>query len=150
MPVPDRSVSTYTPYIGAAGDPYMSCGAMKGSKGMGAEWNAVDTMIAGIETALSRLIERIRDGEDRLPAPEEMIEAATRELQEENDELKRYRLPGILIQHGCSYACPNCGTEILDPSKYCPECGKRIMRPGTHRHRRDRDEDSPAIELPRQ
>ena len=34
---------------------------------------------------------------EALPDPAEIIEAATKELQAENDELKQYRLPGHLI-----------------------------------------------------
>ncbi len=67
---------------------------------------------------------------------EEMIAAATKELQEENEELKQYRIPGYLIEHGRAYECPACGREISAEEieglksktvKYCNNCGKRIM-----------------------
>ena len=94
------------------------------------KWNAVDTII------LSKAADEVNEAKDELPVPEEMIAAATKELQEENEELKQYRIPGYLIEHGRTYECPACGRKISSEEieglksktvKYCNNCGKRIM-----------------------
>lgn len=104
--------------------------------GIAARWNALDSMIYFIEKLITELAAEVKDSKDELPAPEEMIAAATKELQAENDELKQYRIPGYLIEQGDSYACPVCQKEISDIEglksnavKYCDSCGKRIILP---------------------
>lgn len=101
-----------------------------------AKWNALDSMIFSIEKLITRLAAEVKDSKDELPTPEEMIAAATKELQAENNELKQYRIPGHLIEQGGSYACPVCQKEILNIEdlktnavKYCDNCGKRIILP---------------------
>ena len=100
------------------------------------KWNAVDTIIFSIEKFISKAADEVNEAKDELPVPEEMIAAATKELQGENEELKQYRIPGYLIEHGRSYECPACGREISAEEieglksktvKYCNNCGKRIM-----------------------
>ncbi len=100
------------------------------------KWNAVDTIIFSIEKFISKATNEVNEVKDELPVPEEMIAAATKELQEENEELKQYRIPGYLIEHGRAYECPACGREIPAEEieglkrktvKYCNNCGKRIM-----------------------
>lgn len=100
------------------------------------KWNAVDTIIFSIEKFISKAADEVKEAKDELPVPEEMIAAATRELQEENEELKQYRIPGYLIEHGRAYECPACGREISPEEieglinkniKYCNNCGKRII-----------------------
>lgn len=106
------------------------------STGIVTKWNALDSMIFFAEKLISEVAAGVKDSKDELPAPEEMIAAATRELQEENDELKKYRIPGYLIEQGGSYTCPVCQKEISDIEglksnavKYCDSCGKRIILP---------------------
>ena len=100
------------------------------------KWNAVDTIIFSIEKFISKAADEVNEAKDELPVPEEMIAAATKELQEENEEPKQYRIPGYLIEHGRAYECPACGREISAEEieglksktvKYCNNCGKRIM-----------------------
>lgn len=100
------------------------------------KWNAVDTIIFSIEKFISKAADEVNEAKDELPVLEEMIAAATKELQEENEELKQYRIPGYLIEHGRAYECPACGREIQAEEieglkrktvKYCNNCGKRIM-----------------------
>lgn len=102
------------------------------------KWNIIDSAIFSTEQFISKLVTGIKDSKDELPDPEEMIEAATKELQAENDELKQYRLPGHLIEIGDSYVCPVCKREVSDIEslknneiKYCNGCGKRIILPQT-------------------
>ena len=102
------------------------------------KWNIIDSAIFSTEQFISKLVTGIKDSKDELPDPEEMIEAATKELQAENDELKQYRLPGHLIEVGDSYVCPVCKREVSDIEslknneiKYCNGCGKRIILPQT-------------------
>lgn len=102
------------------------------------KWNIIDSAIFSTEQFISKLVTGIKDSKDELPDPEEMIEAATKELQAENDELKQYRLPGHLIEIGDSYVCPVCKREVSDIEslknneiKYCNGCGKRIILPHT-------------------
>lgn len=100
------------------------------------KWNAVDTIIFSIEKFISKAADEVKDAKDELPVPEEMIAAATKELKEENEELRKYRIPGYLIEHGRAYECPACGREISPEEieglksktvKYCNNCGKRII-----------------------
>lgn len=106
------------------------------STGIVTKWNIIDSAIFSTEQFISKLVTGIKDSKDELPDPEEMIEAATKELQAENDELKQYRLPGHLIEIGDSYVCPVCKREVSDIEslknneiKYCNGCGKRIILP---------------------
>lgn len=100
------------------------------------KWNAVDTIIFSIEKLISKAADEVKEAKDELPVPEEMIAAATKELKEENEELRKYRIPGYLIEHGRAYECPACGREISPEEieglksktvKYCNNCGKRII-----------------------
>lgn len=98
------------------------------------KWNAIDSIIFSVEKIISKVADGVEDSRDDLPSPEEMIAAATKELQEENAELKRYRIPGLLIEQGDNYECPLCRKEIPDIEglknnkiKYCSNCGKRIF-----------------------
>lgn len=98
------------------------------------KWNVIDSIIFFIENLISKTANEIKDVKEDLPDPEEMIAAATKELQEENEELKQYRIPGSLIEQDGSYACPVCRKEISDIDglrnnkiKYCNNCGKRIV-----------------------
>lgn len=99
-------------------------------------WNVIDSIIYFAEKSISKLVDSLKNSRDELPDPEEMIIAATRELQKENDELKQYRLPGHLINQGENYICPVCKKEVADIEglknnkvKYCSGCGKRIIIP---------------------
>lgn len=100
------------------------------------KWNAVDTIIFSIEKLISKVADEVKEAKDELPVPEEMIAAATKELKEENEELRQYRIPGYLIEHDRAYECPACGREISPEEieglksktvKYCNNCGKRII-----------------------
>ena len=102
------------------------------------KWNIVDSAIFSTEQFILKLVTGIKDSKDDPPDPEEMIQAATKELQAENDELKQYRPPGHLIELGDSYACPVCKRKVSDIEsiknneiKYCNGCGKRIILPQT-------------------
>lgn len=106
------------------------------STGIVTKWNVLDSMIFFVEKLISEVAAGVKDSRDELPEPEEMIVAATKELQKENDELKRYRIPGYLIEQGNRYACPSCRKEVSDMEglksnviKYCDSCGKRIILP---------------------
>ena len=98
-----------------------------------AEWNIFDSMIYKAENIVTKITSGIKDSKDELPDAEEMITAATAQLQQENNELKEIRMPGKLIKHGENYACPDCGREISKPDiiqqeiRYCSGCGKRIV-----------------------
>lgn len=108
-----------------------------GSTGSVTKWNIIDSAIFSTEQLILKLVTGIKDSKD--PDPEEMIQAATKELQAENDELKQYRLPGHLIEIGDSYVCPVCKRKVSDniesiknnEIKYCNGCGKRIILPQT-------------------
>lgn len=101
-------------------------------------WNVIDSVIYFIENILSKLIDKVRESKDKLPEPEEMIEAATRELQEEKEELLQYRIPGQMIKLDGHYACPKCKTMLPDSLdyKYCPECGKRVVVPNAYPYKK--------------
>lgn len=96
-------------------------------------WNVVDTVIFSIEKQIYAIIESLRSNRDTID-PEEMILAATEHLQNENEELKKYRIPEkiIIVEHG-QYTCPNCRKEVHHELlkkykiKYCPECGQRFL-----------------------
>lgn len=98
------------------------------------KWNAIDSIILSVENLISKTANEIKDVKEDLPDPEEMIAAATKELQDENEELKRYRIPGSLIEQDGIYMCPVCKKKISDIDglrdnkiKYCNNCGKRII-----------------------
>lgn len=96
---------------------------------MKTNWNIIDSIIYFTENMLFKWIGIVRESKDKLPEAEEMIEAATKELQEEKEELLQYRIPGYVIKLDGHYVCPKCKT-ILPNSlkcKYCPECGKRVV-----------------------
>lgn len=68
-----------------------------------------------------------------MPEPEDMIMAATKHLQEENERLSKYRIPARVIINADEYQCPKC-KEVLDNElfekhkiKFCPGCGKRLI-----------------------
>ena len=100
-----------------------------------AEWNIFDSMIYKAENIVTKITSGIKDSKDELPDAEEMITAATAQLQQENNELKEIRMPGKLIKHGENYACPDCGREITKPYiiqqeiRFCAGCVKRIVLP---------------------
>ena len=62
-----------------------------------------------------------------------MILAATKELQEENDELKKMRIPEKLVKSEIGMACPNCHRTLEKVKEndihFCPGCGQRVMLP---------------------
>ncbi|MBD5469926.1 MAG: hypothetical protein HDR19_02050 [Lachnospiraceae bacterium] len=97
------------------------------------KWNIIDSIIFSIENLISKIAREIKDVREDMPDPEEMIAAATKELQDENEELKQYRIPGSLIEQDGIYMCPVCRKEISDIDglnnkiKYCNNCGKRII-----------------------
>ena len=89
-------------------------------------WNIVDIAIFAIEKYIHAIIECISSSSDTVD-PEEMILAATAHLQNENEELKVYRIPEKVITLGNNqYACPKC-KEVVHREllinykiKYCP------------------------------
>lgn len=94
-------------------------------------WNALDSIIYKIESGAAKLADAVKESRDELPDPEEMIQAATKQLQIENELLKKREYPSILKYEDGSYYCPDCheliSRELIDQKKkYCPECGKRI------------------------
>jgi len=98
------------------------------------KWNAIDSIILSVENLISKASDEIKDAREDMPDPEEMIAAATKELQEENAQLKQYRIPGFLVEQDGSYICPVCRKAISDINgirnntiKYCNNCGKRII-----------------------
>lgn len=102
-------------------------------------WNIVDIAIFAIEKYIHAIIECISSSSDTVD-PEEMILAATAHLQNENEELKVYRIPEKVITLGNNqYACPKC-KEVVHREllinykiKYCPECGKRFLTHSTQK-----------------
>ena len=97
------------------------------------DWNFVDEIIYKFESAINKFFVYIKDCKE-LPDPEEMIQAATKQLQEENEALKEYHIPGRVVIHEGEYFCPKCkksiSNELLEKYKvkHCPECGKRLFR----------------------
>lgn len=97
-----------------------------------AKWNLLDTIIYKTESAVMKLSNAVRESKDELPDPEEMITAATEQLQAENNLLKKKEYPGILKYENGQYYCPDCHElisreMITQRKKYCPECGRRIV-----------------------
>ena len=94
------------------------------------KWNVVDSIIYKVETALLQIKNGWKDSKEELPDPEEMIDAATEQLRQENEQLKsKMYYPGHLIIEDELYLCPDC-REPIEPEqikKFCPECGKRII-----------------------
>ena len=107
-------------------------------------WNIIDSIIYFTENVLSKLIDKVRESKDKLPEPEEMIEAAIRELQEEKEELLQYRIPGQMIKLDGHYACPKCKTMLPDSLnyKYCPECGKRVVVPNAYPYKKSENDSN--------
>lgn len=97
------------------------------------KWNVIDTIIYKTENIISRIASGIRESKDELPDPEEMILAATKELQEENDELKKLRIPEKLIKSEIGMMCPICHRVVEDVNengiRFCSGCGQRIILP---------------------
>lgn len=95
-----------------------------------AKWNLLDAIIYKIESAVIKLSNAVRESKDELPDPEEMILAATEQLQRENEQLKKRFYPGEIIVESDCYYCPDCHEQLsqeLIKKKFCPECGKRII-----------------------
>lgn len=97
------------------------------------KWNCLDEIIYKVELLVIQIIHYIKDNKE-MPEPEEMILAATQHLQEENEQLKEYRIPGRVIIYEDKCQCPKC-KEVLDNElfekykvKHCPECGKRLFK----------------------
>ncbi len=102
-------------------------------------WNSLDKGIFFLETAVAKIVRAIKH--EGTPNPEEMILAATKHLQEENEHLKAIRIPGRLTfnEKNSTYICPMCGIELSQELienyqiKHCIECGKRLFRPEKNR-----------------
>ncbi len=95
-----------------------------------ARWNALDSIIYKIESVMRKLSDAARESRNDLPDPEEIITAATEQLQQENERLRRKFYPGEIILEDNKYYCPDCHEELpqeLIRKKFCPECGKRII-----------------------
>lgn len=95
-----------------------------------ARWNVLDSFICKIESRIDRLSNAVKESKDEIPDPEEIIAAATEQLQQENEQLKKRLYPGKIIAEGNSYYCPDCHEQLsteLIKKKFCPECGKRIV-----------------------
>lgn len=94
------------------------------------KWNILDTFIYKFEKLMSEIRKGLYDSKEDIPDPEEIIAAATEQLQHENEALKKRIYPGNIIVEGDHYYCPVCHEElspILIKKKFCPECGKRIV-----------------------
>ena len=96
------------------------------------KWNVLDSFIYKIEINIAKLFNAAKESKKDLPDPEEMIAAATEQLQHENEKLKKKEYPGILIKKNNHYYCPDCheliSSELVEQKKkYCPGCGKRII-----------------------
>lgn len=96
-------------------------------------WNYLDKLIYKVEILIKKVIIYIKDNKE-MPEPEEMIIAATKHLQEENEMLSDYRIPEKVIIRAGGYHCPKC-KEILDNElfdkykiRFCPECGKKLIK----------------------
>lgn len=98
-----------------------------------ARWNRLDSIIFNIEKVIYHIWDGIRESRERLPDPEEMISAATEQLQKENDTLKKLQDPGEIVCSDGKFYCPHCHELIANELvkeyhiKFCPECGKRIV-----------------------
>ncbi len=94
------------------------------------KWNVLDSIIYKAENCISKLKNDIADSRAATPDPEEIIEAATEQLQHENQQLKKRMYPKYIIVEDEHYFCPDCHEELdakLIKKKFCPECGKRIV-----------------------
>ena len=98
-------------------------------------WNLLDKTIYIIENFIKEIVSAFYSESDKeLPDPEEMINAATLHLQEENENLKEYHIPEKVLICTDKYKCPKCNEEIKKELiekykvKHCPECGKRLLR----------------------
>lgn len=90
-----------------------------------ANWNCLDSFIYFCERKIRDIITEQKEEE---PDVELMIQAETKHLRRENENLKRREIPIYLTEEGDKFFCPKCRTEIVDDVKYCPECGHRVMR----------------------
>lgn len=93
-------------------------------------WNMLDTFIYKVEKCISQIKNKLKNSQDEIPDPEEMIEAATERLQQENEQLKKKQYPGRIIMKGNNYYCPDCYEHLsqdMIKKKFCSECGKRIV-----------------------
>lgn len=96
-------------------------------------WNRLDSVIFKIEQTVAHMAREFKESREELPNAEEMIEAATKQLQEENNTLKKLHDPGKIICLDNKYYCPHCNRQIANKLvedyriKFCPECGKRIV-----------------------
>lgn len=103
------------------------------SRNITARWNRLDKIIFQTEKTVSHIIDELKESREVLPDPEEMIAAATEQLQKENDILKQLQEPGRIIIYESKYYCPHCRNHIADELlehyhiRYCPECGKNIV-----------------------
>lgn len=97
-------------------------------------FNPIDRLLYFIEEVVLKAVHLIK--QEKAPDPEMMIMAATQHLQNENEQLKEYRIPEKLIfdHTNRTYLCPKCKKELNQEliEKYrikcCAECGKRLLR----------------------
>ena len=84
----------------------------------------IDGLFDEIKTATQELRESSKAN------PQEMIEAATNHLEEENKQLKNREYPVKAIVKDDKYFCPKCEYEIIksDVGFYCKNCGQKISR----------------------
>lgn len=102
-------------------------------------WNIIDDVFLHIDLSIKTIGAKVAEHIEAVKEvdTETMIEAATKHLKSENEELKETFYPKRLVKDKRgNYICPNSKCDaIISMSlienykiKHCPDCGQRIYK----------------------
>lgn len=93
-----------------------------------ANWNWLDSIILFCENKLYQLKAAVCESKEAEPDVELMIQAETKHLKTENENLKKRERPVHLLEKSGEYFCPKCQYRQPEPRvRYCANCGHRVI-----------------------
>lgn len=90
-------------------------------------WNLIDKLMMLIDKTIGEVSEVTAELKaSKKISSEEIIEAATKHLTEENEKLKKRDYPRKAVYKDKKYFCPSCEQELYEIGHFCKNCGQKI------------------------